>query len=83
MPHRGKTSTKQVTFDIDPELRDEVIRLTGAKTLTEAVHEALAELVLRERVEAPLRKRREVERRWVTEKGLGLPRSTDQRPTEA
>ena len=67
-----KPGTKQVTLNIDPELRAEVMRLTGARTLTEAVHEALADLVLGEREVAPLRRRREIERKWVAEMGLGL-----------
>jgi Arc/MetJ family transcription regulator len=73
MPHKGKPGTRQVTLDIDPDMRATLMRLTGAKTMTEAIHEALADLVLRERELGPLRVRRENERKWVAEKRLGLP----------
>jgi Arc/MetJ family transcription regulator len=43
--HKGKKETKAVTFEISPELHAEVMRITGAKTLTEAVHIALREVV--------------------------------------
>ena len=45
--HKGKKGFKAVSFEISDELRAEVLRITGAKTLTEAVHEALADIVLR------------------------------------
>jgi hypothetical protein len=52
-----------------------LLRITGQETLTAAVHEALADLVLREQEEGPLKKRREFERKWVAEAGLGLSRA--------
>ena len=80
MVHKGKSGTRSVTLDIAPELRNELMRLTGAKTLTEAIYEALADLVLRELAEGPLRKRRTLERQWVADKGLGLPRRSEISP---
>jgi hypothetical protein len=50
---KRKPGTKAVSLSIDPALRAEIMRLTGAKTFTEAIHEALAELVLRERARLP------------------------------
>jgi Arc/MetJ family transcription regulator len=44
---KGTKETKAVTFEISPELRAEVMRITGAKTFTEAVHIALQEVVER------------------------------------
>jgi Arc/MetJ family transcription regulator len=71
--HKGKQGTKQVTFEISPELRAEVMRTTGAKLLTEAVHEALADVVLRHYEEGALHQKREHERQWVKDNRLGEP----------
>jgi hypothetical protein len=62
-------------LNIDPKLRDEVKRLTGARTMKDAIQEALADLVLREQVVGPLTRRREMEREWVAKRGYGLPRT--------
>ena len=71
--HKGKKGFKAVSFEISPELRAEVMRITGAKTLTEAVHEALADVVLRHYEQGALRDKRGQERRWVKENHLGEP----------
>jgi hypothetical protein len=75
MVHKGKKGFRAVSLEISKDLRAELLRITGEKSLTAAVHEALADFVLREQQEGPLKKRRESERKWVAEAGLGLSRA--------
>jgi hypothetical protein len=61
MAHHGKAGSPQVSLNITPEQREDLLRLTGERTLTAAVHEALADLV----IEAWLREA--IQRRWERE----------------
>jgi hypothetical protein len=74
MVHKGKKGFRAVSFQISEDIRAELLRITGQETLTAAVHEALADFVLRDQEEGPLRKRRELERKWIAEAGFGLRR---------
>jgi hypothetical protein len=71
MVHKGRKGTRAVSIEMDERQRAELLKLAGESTLTGAIHEALADFILRERVDAPLRKRRQEEREWVRRMGLG------------
>lgn len=57
MAHHGKAGTRQVSIEITPEEREEILRLSGARTLTAAVHLALAEYVAQEQLRVASRSR--------------------------
>ena len=61
MVHKGKAGTRAVSFEISEEDRETLLRLTGEKTLTAAVHEALAGFVLEHQLQAARRARWERE----------------------
>jgi len=63
MAHHGKSGRRAVSLNLDQEQRDELLRLTGERTLTAAVHEALADFVLEEQFRAARRARLEREHR--------------------
>lgn len=52
MTRHAKPGTRAVSINISEEERQELLRLTGEKTLTAAVHKALADLVLDEQLRA-------------------------------
>jgi hypothetical protein len=79
MVHKGKRGFQAVSFEICDDTRAALLRTTGEKTLTAAVHEALVAVVLWEQQQGPLRRRRELERRWVSEAGLGRSRDWEDR----